>query len=667
MFLRRPTHQFTKSLHDFLGKIPGLAIGAPGPLPSVPHVPFVIRLGTAGPLHLGNDDRVVARAVNAILSALKEYADRSNSRFHDRMFSDGPSAPVAQLRLSCKLAPGFDQMAASAALANGYRLHIVLPGGRSAFQGDIERNLHCPAPATLAQPGPIGDDHADGVLEGTQGSDPTSQLKQLLNDAERILELDRPGDTSDEAPFTPNDYAQADSVVLDHSDLVLVAVHDEPYPGLGDTHRIEQGAEDIDLTVIRLPIERPFDTELIWTTDDGRREQRRLFEVGGERACPEIFDAPLDIRLLGEPFDLSKTKLGGFEHRMVAQLDPAYNAREWDKRWQIGSFDARSGLALAPHQIDCDLKAPKIWADCCASAMAELVRGSFIFTALLGVISVFGALLKLLSHLPLLAYGGEVLEVACLSVIFWFIWRSRRYDWRSQWLSLRQLERHIDQVAWLLLIGRGRVYATPPHLSKFQNDHIAHWTNMFFRAVVRNSSFPTLRLTADYLKNVHALVLRNLIEDQICYLQGEASFQQKSDDVLERWIKACVIVAGVATIAYLFPPTHSAISYLLGDSVPDRVVPVLGALLPAGAAALAAMRSHGEYAQIAARYEGANAALQVKRNQLATRLPDRRPDFEPRSLSSAQLASIVGEATDILIQEVQGWRAILQKKEIEPT
>jgi len=30
-------------------------------------------------------------------------------------------------------------------------------------------------------------------------------------------------------------------------------------------------------------------------------------------------------------------------------------------------------------------------------------------------------------------------------------------------------------------------------------------------------------------------------------------------------------------------------------------------------------------------------------------------------------ASIIGRATEILIEEVRGWRAILQKKEIEPT
>jgi hypothetical protein len=99
----------------------------------------------------------------------------------------------------------------------------------------------------------------------------------------------------------------------------------------------------------------------------------------------------------------------------------------------------------------------------------------------------------------------------------------------------------------------------------------------------------------------------------------------------------------------------------------DRTVPVLAALSTSAAAAFSAMRYHGEYAQIAARYEGAGDELQVIRSQLVARLPDRRPDFSPQPLRSAYLASILERATEVLIQEVQGWRAILRKKEIEPT
>jgi uncharacterized membrane protein YbhN (UPF0104 family) len=151
-------------------------------------------------------------------------------------------------------------------------------------------------------------------------------------------------------------------------------------------------------------------------------------------------------------------------------------------------------------------------------------------------------------------------------------------------------------------------------------------------------------------------------------------FQQKSDEALERWTKLCVFVAFAVTFAYLvygfadyFLPPDLQMAHLLGETAPMRVVSVVGALFTAAATALTAIRSHGEYAQIAARYEGTWEALRAIHARLAARLPDRRPDFSPPLLRSATLASIVGQATDNLVQEVQGWRAILQHKEIEPT
>jgi hypothetical protein len=690
MPLWRPTHQFTKSLRDFLRSILRLAFGLRGLPPPAPRMPFVIRIGAAGPLQLHREKGGLSRAAKAILSALKTYADESaNPRFHQRVFSGGSAPPPAQLRMVCQLAAGFDQMASSAALSIGYKLHVALPGSRAAFRHDIQRNLpsETQAVALEREPGLIGlkdvgsaagslPQVAVARVEPDRTLDPVSEFEQLLENADRVLELDRGDESSDWSPFALADYAQAGSIILDHSDVVLVAMHDEPHPTFGGTRWIEQRAAEKDLTVIRVPVERPFDALLMWTTD-GRREYRRLFEEDRQEINPHVFAAALDDRLLGPPFDLSESRLGWVERRMTAQLDSGYNAKEWDKRWQLASSDALAthDLGRAPQQIDNDLKPAKVWADHRASAMAELVRGSFIVSALLGVVAVLGALLGILfPALPALGYAGKTLELIFLIAIFWTIWRSRRYDWRSQWLSLRQLERYIEQAAWLLLLGRGRIYPTPSHLARFQTDDIAMWTNAYFRALIRNCSFPTVRFTPDYLKTVHALVLQNLVVDQISYFEDEVHFQQKSDQVLERWIKACVLVAAAATVGYLayavadlVLPPRLQMPHQIGETTLANIVGVVGALLTAAAAALAAMRNHGEYAQIAARYEGTWEALRGIQSQLAARLPNDQPDFSPPPLRSAALASIVGDATDNLIQEVQGWRAILRKKEIEPT
>ena len=95
-----------------------------------------------------------------------------------------------------------------------------------------------------------------------------------------------------------------------------------------------------------------------------------------------------------------------------------------------------------------------------------------------------------------------------------------------------------------------------------------------------------------------------------------------------------------------------------------QAVTVLGALMPATAAALSAVRHHGEYAQIASQYECTAAALQGVEDRLIFLLPDRRNGTrQPRS---SILHALMVQATDATFQEVQGWRAVLQKKEIEP-
>jgi len=661
--------------------------GVPGSPPPATPVPFVIRLGAAGPLDLSDEREDLSRAVGAILSALQKYGEAANLRFHQMVFADG-RPPPAEVRMFTQLAAGFDQLAAWAAVAVGRRLHVVLPGSRAAFRHDIERNPGSTKQATAPEVGLIGFEAADArnlpLAAGTATEEgdvpePVRRFERLVAAADRVLELDRDDGPSDQSPFHHRDYAQAGCVILDHSDLVLVVVHDEPFPALGGTGWLEERAEEKGLAVIRVPAAQPFATLLTWTVD-GRREQRRLFTGDPAAGPPDytvdagIFAAALDGQLLGASFDLSRTRLGWFERRMIGQLDPAYNAREWDKRWQLGSSNvlARHDLGLAPQQIDTDLKVVKVWADHRASAMAELVRGSFIVAALVGVLAVFGALIGIVFHS--VSGWGKLAEIVCLLLIFWLISRSRRFGWRSQWLSLRQLERFVEQAAWLLLLGRGRLYPTPSHLARFLTDHTAMWTNTYFRAVIRNCSFPTVRLTSDYLKTVHALALRNLLAEQISYLKGEVAFQQKSDEALERWTKLCVSVAFAVTFVYLvygfadyFLPPDLQMAHLLGETAPMRVVSVVGALFTAAATALAAIRSHGEYAQIAARYEGTWEALRAIHARLAARLPDRRPDFSPPLLRSATLASIVGQATDNLVQEVQGWHAILQHKEIEPT
>lgn len=663
------TNQAVKSLRDFLRLFPKLVWNSDPKLTEFPQPRLVLRVATAGHIHISSPASL-QHALYEILSGLKDYVWRVNERFSRSFYSDFQTVITVQpeLRILCQLAPGVDQMVASSALELGYSLHAVLPGNRVAFEYDIQRQSN--RVSTL-----FGSEKVSSRIDGNQ------IYRDLLRRATQVLELDPPTGPISSNEFTYEAYAQASSVILNHSDIVIITIHDEATAHAGGTKWIEQRAESLDLPVIRIPIDHPSKAILIWTTE-GRRESCSLFNAMSQGLNPSIFDLALNEILLCDT-TTTPYRSGWFENRVINQIDPAFNSRLWDERWtlpNVATSLAEHSLGNVPKQIDNDLKAVKVWADHRASAMAELVRGSFIYCSLLGSLAVFGAVIGLL--VPAMAKTGKVLEVACLVIILCFIWRSSKWNWRFQWLSLRQLERSIDQAAWLLTLGRIPSFIIPAHVREFQSDSHAVWVNWYLRAVLRSASFPTAQLDADYIGAVHNLTLKNLVRNQIRYFESEAGFYHRADELLEKYTNRCIFLAFLVTVAYLITPYVFllALSFnmptemsnalreasIKAPSFAGPVATVVGALMPAIAAALSAIRSQGEYAQIAARYQGISGTLKQLEYQFVRMLPNGKCNRNDQPLRSAEVAELLLAATNSLFQEVVGWQSILRKKKIEP-
>jgi len=652
-----------------MAHFPGLVWNSEPEPAQLPLPRLVLRVAAAGHLHVPSPASL-HHALNEIFTGLQEYAQRVNERFLRSINGEGQTANIVppELRILCQLAQGVDQMAASSAVELGYALHVVLPGSRIAVEDDIRRRW---------DDAPIG---FKTTVDPDKGG-PVRNYRELLGRASRVLELDPPTGPIDSEELTNESYAQASSVILSHCDIVIVAIHEDGTDHAGGTKWIEQRTEDLNLPVIRVPIDRPSQAILIWTTE-GRRETRSLFNAMSEGLNSAVFDSALNETLLNQSATSTPYRSGWFENRIINQLNPAVNSRLWDERWtlpNIATSLSEHSLGNVTKQIDDDLKAVKVWADHRASAMANMVRGSFIFCSMLGSLAVFGAVVGLL--LPGLGKPGKILEIVCLTIILCFIRRSTRLNWRAQWLSLRQLERSLEQAAWLLTLGRIPPFAIPAHAHEFQDDTHNIWANWYLRSVLRAASFPNARLDADYVKTVQELASKNLIGDQISYFESEAAFYHRADERLEALIKRCILLAFLITflyltLPYLLPlllhlemPKLSEIVRQTLAKMPIRASPfatALGALMPAIAAALSAIRSHGEYAQIAARYRGTSDALQQLEYQAVQMLPDRRRNRIGHPLRSAEVAELLLAATNSLFQEVIGWQSILRKKEIEP-
>ena len=659
--------QAAKSLRDFIGRLPRIFWNSerkPAPLPK-PRL--VLRVAAAGHLHIPSPASL-QHALNEVLTGLRDYTVRINQDFlkcFDEPQSTCDDSP--ELRLLCQLAPGVDQMAASTAVEVGYALHVVLPASRVAFECDIQHQ------------------NIEGSMFGSRqntNQDSVLAYRDLLQRASRVLEMDPPVGRLSSEELTHDAYSQASSVILDHSDIVVIAVHENGTSHPGGTKWIEQRAQELNLPVVRIPIERPSQAILIWTTE-GRRETRSLFNAMSEGLNSSVFDSALNNNLLIQGTISNPYRSGWFEDRIINQLDSVFNANLWDQRWTLPNSAtalAEHSLGKVPAQIDRDLKAVKVWADHRASAMAEIVRGSFIICSILGSVAVFAAIGSALLHD--IATIAKITEILCLIIVIWFIKRSTKRRWRSQWLSSRQLERAIEQAAWLLMLGRTPSFVIPAHSLEFQANANTIWFNWYLRAVLRSAPFPTAELDDDYIKTVHELALHNLVRNQISYFESEAALYHRTDEFLERLTNRSILLAFLVTFASLVAPYLSRLVHHIDalskvaaalDASSDRIgvwpshaAITITILMPAVAAAVSAVRNHGEYAQIAARYNGISQSLKQIEYKLLHILPDAQQIGSTQAVGSSQVAALLLAATSAMFQEVVGWQAILQKKRIEP-
>ncbi len=627
-----PANQFQKSALDFLGK--AFRFRRNKDLLEAPAVPLVIRVAVAGHLEVPDRERV-GSLIEAVLEDVATCAQGSATQFCRRLFGD--KGPVAwKIRVVSQLAAGVDQLAAAAIrnMANrqiAIEHHVVLPGPRSRFRKTLEAY--------------------QGAGEG---------FDSFLTTAARVLELD-----CQSSSIENEDLAQAGDVILSHADFLLVAMHELADDHAGGTRWLVEQALELALPVIRIPMESEQPVTIEWSED----ERRQKFEIlPGSDTCQRLIDSALKVELTAP--EGSNQALGWFGSGYVSQFDPGFNEKEYDR--VLGHLNQLEPLQSALELVAQDLKAAKVWADCRASALAELTRGSFLWCMLLSFWAVAGAISGLI--FPSMSTLGKASELIVLSVIAWFAGNAHRYSWRTHWLSTRVAERSLDHSAWLSVTGRGSKFRRAPYVHDRKRNRDSDWAAAYLKAVRRNASFPSAMFSPNYLSLAHKLVLTNLVQDQIRYYDGEIDFQRKAEEQLETCSRRMIQVAVLATAFSLLLSLQFGLVGIFGQQAPDpapqwisaagTLASALGCLMPAAAAAAAAIRFAGEYAQLARRFTDTRIALEEVRVSLDRHLPDSSPEGHPE-VSSAYLARQVVAATAALKGEVQEWSSILRGKALE--
>ena len=336
-----------------------------------------------------------------------------------------------------------------------------------------------------------------------------------------------------------------------------------------------------------------------------------------------------------------------FERSFLFHLSPAYNQRMWDDRWPAAD------LSPGAHRLLSGKLAPfAVWADHRSSGYSEMTRGGAILTALLGAFAVFFALMGLFGTAA--GVVGKVLElVPVLLVATWLVRRSRRHRWRDRWLNYRQLERSLNYAAYLALQGRSLRLSPPAHVAEFHKE--AWWVGWYLGVVLRNAGSPSVVMDNHYRFQVHAL-LKTLVDEQAKFFTAEQAEHKETDHWLEQWHEWCLWGAIGVTVLYLVCYIASPWAGPVAYRYVRQPAAFLAASLPAAAAALLAIRQHGEYAQQEGRYQGMIAAMEVHGRQLS--------DVEAIASGEA-LASITAEIVETLLQELYQWRGMLQPKQVQ--
>jgi hypothetical protein len=170
------------------------------------------------------------------------------------------------------------------------------------------------------------------------------------------------------------------------------------------------------------------------------------------------------------------------------------------------------------------------------------------------------------------------------------------------------------------------------------------------RSIVREAGLIKVRFDAGYLEDVKTFVNAEGIWGQIGYHELNAERLEKVNERLRRLGIILFLSAFTAAFLHFFIPDESRSSALL------TLVTIVG---PALGAALAAIRSQGEFERLVKRSKAMASQLKRVSDQLG------RLTIREGELASVRLNEVVGNAAHLMVNEVLDWRIFFQQRPVD--
>lgn len=554
------------------------------------------------------------------------------------------------LRLISSLAEGADQWVASKAKALGYELQVVLPFERAEYEKDFTDS---------------------SVL---------TEHRRLRGSATAVFELDGCRARSGES------YLAAGRVLLNQTDLLIALWDGKDSQGTGGTGQIVREALQRGIPTLWVNWEAPSSWHLmrpawrlIQQPVDVRGDLRLLAEqvtelllppdanLNGSKlsdsgACEAYFeDQRREWTLLGGWWNFFRDLLRGKPKPLAIRVPgfvPETKAR-WHEDW-CGRPDREKRQHKLPDTIITWVEANFIphyaWANQLSVYYANNYRSSFAWIYLLGAMAVFLALIGTTAHA---SHTVEVIlisaEVVVICAIIGLTWYGRRRRWHERWIDYRTLAERLRLVRFNCLLGGLWQHASvPSHLATYGNP-AATWMQWHARAVERAAGLPNVAVGAEYLSACRELLLAALIAGQEGYHEGNAERLSSVDHRLHRAGEWLFLATLAACAFHLLVALGGGWFGERADAL-HRWLVFCAAFLPALGAAMAAIRSQGEFHRVVQRSRAMSEELEQLRQAVAN-VPTR-----PSELNSQLLQQAVEQTTRLMYNEVLDWRIVFQDR-----
>lgn len=548
-----------------------------------PHPPkprFVLNVGITGHRH----PRLPVEQAAEVGSAIREILAAVGRLLPELAADSGLDAVsgASAMRLVSSLAEGADCIAANVALELGVEIQCPLPFSRDEYERDFE------TPESRAE------------------------YRRLLTSATAVLELD--GSRGDEGTA----YLHAGQIMLEHSDLLLAVMDDDRTRKRGGTAHIVAEALGKGIPVIRVrPYEPGVDepcvrVEILDPLGAGRRrpwlealrERLRKGLVGDEESIgrrARYFQEVERRANYGALFTLFRNvtclrKPWGIPLRLPPYLETS--RAEATATWQEHSnlpdaVGARLHETLLPHYA---------WADHLALYYMGAFRCAYLLRYFFGLIAMTCAVIGSFSAFAWQGFLFQIVSVVCLIVL---VMVEKKKQWHLRALEYRLLAEQLRALHFFFPLGWG-----VERLSRFDGGLRTPppWIDQLLRGMVREAGLVSAAISPAYLKAHRQFFCKVQIEAQAAYHRATVNWQALLADRLFNVAMFFFLLGVMGVVArafayHLYPEyaKNAAIDSPLWQQRVCYWIKVLTVFFPTVGAAVAAIRTHGEFLRLSSR------------------------------------------------------------------